>query len=222
MTERAAIAFPDERSSRIRRWRTGLRALRRLRDDVTDPYNGMLYLECFDGLRYRKLARALRLDATGRRFLDARTAFNAAADAAPEASLGHAYHHFMAKAVLEPLRPLAAPETDSAYLLHRMRDTHDLHHLVTGYEASLVGEFELQAFQFGNLRTMSSLIALAGSVRHRLPIPWLAFLKRLLKAWRRGKAAPPFHAVPWEEHWAEPLTVVRARFAPGAGAREPA
>jgi ubiquinone biosynthesis protein COQ4 len=94
------------------------------------------------------------------------------------------------------------------YLAQRMRQTHDLWHVVTGYGSHPAGETELQGFYFGQTGMPSSgLIALGGSIRglpdvHDLPL-------RVARAYRRGRRARRLAPLRWELHWDRPLAALR-------------
>ena len=190
---------------------TGVRAFRRLMRDVTDPYYGPLFQESLDGAKYARIARGLRRNANGNRLLDDRPSLAAGdvdlarLEALPPGSLGHEYSRFYTQPGVDPLHSLSRNLSDSQYLAKRMRETHDLHHLLTGYGTDMVGEHELQAFQYGNLRTPTSLLTLVATFFRRYPIARRDYLRRLRRAYRRGRASLPIANIPWEDHWEAPL-----------------
>lgn len=195
----------------------GIRAFRILRRDVTDPYYGPLFQESLDGAVYSRAARRLRASPAGLPLLEERPSLAAGdVDLAallelPESSLGHRYARFFSQPGVDPL--LAPPRelSDSQYLAKRMRETHDLHHLLTGYGTDMVGEHELQAFQYGNLGTPTSLLTLLSTFHRRYPFSRLTYLRRLRAAYRRGRAAAPLTDIVWESLWPVSLDQVRSR-----------
>ncbi len=104
-------------------------------------------------------------------------------------------------------------DNDSAYLLHRIRQSHDLWHALldlgtSGHEEILVHSFSLA--QTG-LPSSVAIIAL-GSIKHMvLERRWKA-IRDIRRAYGRGRKAAPLLAVYWERHLREPLDVVRQRF----------
>jgi ubiquinone biosynthesis protein COQ4 len=142
-------------------------------------------------------------------------------EALPEHSLGRAYLTFMQRDGLTPDWLVQASEVAAAprgdlphdYLARRLRDTHDLWHVVTGYGGDLLGEASLLAFTFA--QTFAFGIGLLVSVgllkaddpdARRLIIDGLA----------RGARAAWLPAVKWEALLDQPLADVRARLRVGA------
>lgn len=76
----------------------------------------------------------------------------------PAGSLGREYLHFLERENItaqglvqaSDVEPGASWQDDAhlVYLRDRLRDTHDLWHVVTGYHGDLVGEGALLAFSF--------------------------------------------------------------------------
>jgi ubiquinone biosynthesis protein COQ4 len=131
----------------------------------------------------------------------------------PEGTLGRAYAEFLNVRNFTPDVFEGAPEdiTDPAmaYVVQRLRQTHDLWHVVTGYETDPASEVALQAFTYGQLGAKSAgILALLGTLRG-------SQLKRdlvrdVVHAYRLGVAAEGLAVFPWEDHWATPLDEVRA------------
>lgn len=126
-------------------------------------------------------------------------------------TLGHEYERFMIARGLS-LDAVHAPERsrdpDVAYLTQRLRQTHDLLHVVTGAATDNVGEVILQAFTYGQTGlSLSLIIAFAGTVglfgRRR------GIVRNVHHAYRLGKSARPLMMFPWEAHWTTPLAEVR-------------
>lgn len=145
--------------------------------------------------------------------IDSTTVDFAALSALPPDTLGHRYARHMRENQLDPdlfLSPPGAPPGID-YFAQRLRQTHDIWHVLTGYAADLPGEVALQAFAFGQFGTPApGLTALFGTLRCSLANPLAA--KDAWKAYRRGKRAAFLLVVRWEDHWAEPVASLRARF----------
>jgi ubiquinone biosynthesis protein Coq4 len=102
---------------------------------------------------------------------------------------------------------LASPE--ATYLILRVRQTHDLWHVLTGYETDESGEIALQAFTYAQLRVPSALwLGGLGALRQRLGDP--DALRRARAAYRRGLATAKLIPFSWEDHWGTPLAALRA------------
>jgi ubiquinone biosynthesis protein Coq4 len=132
--------------------------------------------------------------------------------ALPSGTLGHAYATFMLNHGLTP-NVFDGPPEDvrdprAAFVIQRMRQTHDLWHVVTNCETDPSGEIALQAFTFAQVKAPSSaILAIMGTLRST---------RYTRKVWRdaldlywRGRQAQPLVLFPWEDHWTTPLADVR-------------
>jgi ubiquinone biosynthesis protein COQ4 len=131
----------------------------------------------------------------------------------PDGTLGREYVRFLRDRGLSPdlfQAPAHVVDRRAAYVMKRLRQTHDLWHLLTGHATNPPGEVALQAFTFGQLGAPSAaLIALLGTLREvsgRRTLP-----REVLAAYRAGRRAAPLAAVVWEDHWSEPLPALRQR-----------
>jgi len=137
--------------------------------------------------------------------------------ALPPGSLGREYHRFMASENLsaeglvapsQAYRDDMVPE-DVALFRDRMRDMHDLTHILTGYGRDPLGELCLLAFMYphtGNLGM--ALIVLMGLGR----LESRAARKAVIEAWRHGRKACWFADMDWEAMLPEPLSKLRPFF----------
>jgi ubiquinone biosynthesis protein COQ4 len=200
-----------------RRLRRALRALRLL---VRDPYDTQQVFELSSNINVgsirRRMPQFYASEAGQRLFREDRSIdtrhvdFDALAKL-PDGTLGREYVRFLADRGLSP-DIFQAPENvfdpHASYVMKRMRQTHDLWHLVTNHATNPPGEVALQAFTYGQVGAPSSaLIALAGTLRHRRSRRGLA--REVLRAYRTGRDAAPLAAFAWEDHWATPLGELR-------------
>ncbi len=130
----------------------------------------------------------------------------------PVGTLGRAYADFLRSRGLSPDVFEHPPEDISdpamAYVVQRLRQTHDLWHVVTGYETDPASEVALQAFTFGQLRAPSSgILALLGTLRGSRIKPDLIF--HTLRGLVTGARAEKLAVFVWEDHWETPLDEVR-------------
>ncbi|HUS29324.1 MAG TPA: Coq4 family protein [Kofleriaceae bacterium] len=146
------------------------------------------------------------------RALDSKTIDVDVLAALPEGTLGRAYATFMKAHGLTPNvfdgSPDDVRDERAAYLIQRMRQTHDLWHVVTNCETDPAGEIALQAFTYAQVRAPSSaILALLGTLKS------LRYTRDVapdaLELYRAGAAAKPLVFFPWEDHWATPLVDVR-------------
>ena len=147
-----------------------------------------------------------------RRTIDSHTIDLDALAALPADTLGHAYATFLRSRGLTAEIFDGAPEHVSdpkaAYVMQRMRQTHDLWHVVTGHETDPFGEIALQAFTFGQIGAPSTFVlSAAGTLNFWRMRPGLG--RAVLAAYKAGRAANPLVVFPWEDHWETPLVEVQ-------------
>ncbi|MCB1003775.1 MAG: hypothetical protein KDB35_06280, partial [Acidimicrobiales bacterium] len=141
----------------------------------------------------------------------------------PEGSLGRTYLDFIEAHGISPEGIRDASErgtqarskrTGFAFVLTRIRDTHDLWHALLGLGVAGHEEVLVHTFQWPQLRMpYSALVVFFGGLKHVVG-------ERRVDVWRRGLraahaagvAAAPLLPVHWEKHFDEPLVSVRARF----------
>jgi ubiquinone biosynthesis protein COQ4 len=102
------------------------------------------------------------------------------------------------------------PEMDCErqFVSDRVRDLHDLWHVVTGYDRDLLGEYALLTFSYAQLGTPGFGLL--------IPLSYLFFgmqgaaTRQLVRdAYRRGRSAPWLPAQDWEGMLERPLSEVR-------------
>jgi ubiquinone biosynthesis protein Coq4 len=184
-----------------------------------DPHDTQQVFYLATSLDRDNLPRALRrlaTDEAGRELLRKRPAIDGHTieqlRALPPDTLGGAYARMLAANGLDAdlfQRPPALPD-DLAYVAQRMRQTHDLWHVLTGLGTDVRGEIALQAFTYAQLRLrFSLLLATFGVVFFGLRDPDTL---RLTQYWyRRGRELPYLLAVAWEDLWTARLDDVRRR-----------
>jgi len=207
------------------------KAWRALRGLIADPERTDLVFEIIDALAGRAFERAFekfRAHPDGQRLLAERpslleTLSNRAALAdLPEGSFGRAYARFMESGNLEADGLLAAEQAaiheeaqpvdaDRQFFGNRLRDMHDLWHVLTGYGRDEAGEAANLAFTVGQVpsrgvKLMVFTAAVIGPIR--IDFAWQRYLFR---AWRRGRRAAMLSVVPYEQLLALPLSEARAR-----------
>lgn len=136
----------------------------------------------------------------------------------PAGSLGRAYLEFMSAenlsadglvdASMHGERPL---EERLARYAERLRDMHDLWHVVTGYGRDTMGEVCLLGFTFAQtLNPALAFIALVGAAKIAREADPRIF-RALWAAWRAGRRAEWLPAADWEHLLTQPLDQVRQR-----------
>ena len=199
------------------RWKRGLRALVEV---GKDPDRTDKVLEAYEHLnagtersrvrRFYSSPDAQRLFAEDRT-LDKTTLDVTALAKLPEGTLGQGYARFMTERGLTPdIFASQGVLTREAFMIKRLRQTHDLWHVLTGINTDVPGELELQAFSTVQLRLPSAfLLVFLGTLRWLGRHPTIPF--RVLRGTIAGLRARRLEAVPWEDFWATPLTELRAR-----------
>ena len=207
-----------------------LKAMKALLDDPEDTAQVFRIIEALSGKNALQNARRMGRSDAGRRLLrdtpdllelllDRR-----ALEALPENSLGRAYLRFLASEgiTVEGLyqasidgRGLESHQLppDVEFFRNRMRDTHDLWHVVTGYQGDIIGEAALLAFSFAQVQNLGvGLIASVAFVRG----PQSDMRREILRGFARGVQARWLPAVEWEALLPLPLEEVRARLRVGS------
>ena len=204
--------------SAVERWRRAIGALARVVADPERTEEVLVFSTYANaGTSRRRIERfygnpdARRLYAE-QRAIDSRTVDLDALAALPEGTLGHAYAHFLRSRGFtpevfdEPPHEVADPR--QRYAIQRLRQTHDLWHVVTGHDTDPAGEIALQAFTFAQIHAPSSLVlALVGTLRGLREKPELP--RDVAAAFLAGARAEKLATFPWEDHWATPLAEVR-------------
>jgi ubiquinone biosynthesis protein COQ4 len=199
-----------------------VRAARALGKLVRDPYDTEQVFELSTNINVGSIRRGLARfygSRNGQRLFDEDRSIDTrhvdldALAALPDGSLGREYVRFLRDRDFSPdlfQAPENVRDLRAAYVMKRVRQTHDLWHLLTGHATNPAGEIALQAFTFGQLGAPSSLlIALFGTLRgvsRRKTLP-----RETLEAYRAGRRAAPLAAFVWEDHWATPLDELRAQ-----------
>lgn len=136
----------------------------------------------------------------------------------PEGTLGRVFadwltaHGFMPGELVDHVHNRGDTEVER-YRKH-LQGTHDLWHVLTGFDTDLDGEVGLQAFYLAQLNTPLSLIVLSASMLGALRKGRNAagFMDAITRGWGMGKTARPLFGVDWASLWSTPVAEVRARF----------
>jgi ubiquinone biosynthesis protein COQ4 len=203
------------------RFTTGLRAFRKLIRNPADPLHGPIFQMCVEHSLLRKLTRSLERHGEGRRLLAERPRLNARVvslatmAAHPPRSLGRAYAAYFEANGITPFDPPMLPvETNQDYLATRLREVHDVFHVVTGYGTDEIGELELQWFNLGNVGwgplPILMLVAFIVMGRAKKYGGLWRVCKRAFAAYRRGRRSRALASIVWEDYWHVPVRDVQA------------
>ena len=128
----------------------------------------------------------------------------------PSDSLGYIYAAQMKKTGFDPnLHAGMTAKSDAEYVELRLSQTHDLWHIVTGFDTSITGEIGLQAFHLPQFPYPLATILVANSLISstlRAPEILPELLESIAQGLQMGKAAKPLFAQKWEEGWEKSLS----------------
>ncbi len=129
--------------------------------------------------------------------------------ALPEGSLGRSYADQLLRLGLTPEslidpRPISSP---ADYLTHRLRETHDIIHVLTGFGTDGPGELGLQAFNLAQVRSPVAALLIFGGLLGTLQDdePLEPLLRALARGFQLGLAAECVVTYRLEEGWERPL-----------------
>jgi len=213
--EAVAVAISGRLAPRLRIATQALGRLLRDPDDTTQVF--LLYVSLNAG-SLPDVLRRFAAEPDGPRLMAEKPALDSRSidfdhlASLPADTLGVAFARHMRENGLSPdvfQSPEGVPP-EVAFLIQRLRQSHDLWHVVTGYGTDVVDELALQAFTYGQIRSPGPLIlSTVGALRWGLRDPQV--IKRVREGYRRGCDARPLCALPWELLWETPLTDLRAR-----------
>lgn len=128
----------------------------------------------------------------------------------PEDSLGHAFARHILDHGFDPdyYRKLDV-DSDLDWVMMRMRQTHDIWHVVTGIDTSRLGEIAVKAFELSQTwRPLAAVITCGGMMRYLMKDPEQLgeAMVHISHGYQLGKLAKPFLAQKWEKDWERPLT----------------
>jgi ubiquinone biosynthesis protein Coq4 len=132
-------------------------------------------------------------------------------------TLGHAYAAMMLAAGLDPEFFEYTPVKDvTDFYTVRLRKTHDIYHVLTGFGTDVPSELGLQGFYLAQLHTPVPLAILVSGLlyiinrRDRAEIR--RTIERVVAGYQMGLHAKTLHGVAWELHWHDDLDAVRRRY----------
>jgi len=140
----------------------------------------------------------------------------------PEGSVGRAYLAFVeseelsAAGLAEESKKGVDGEIDAEHPLawygRRLRDVHDLWHVLSGYHRDALGEASLVAFSYAQTKSFGfALIGAAGARQIKKGLPDRPIYKCVWEAYQHGKQAAWLPGEDYEKLLAEPLETARAR-----------
>jgi ubiquinone biosynthesis protein Coq4 len=172
--------------------------------------------------RWEEVVAHLKQDPRTARALRARRPFGPIAldelDAFPPGTLGRAFADHCRSRELDPNLVYVPPTDEIGWMLNHMYATHDIWHVVVGWDNDLPGEVGLGSFyaaQFGGSAFFGYMLALVlmNVVSRRAPL--VPVMRAMSEGYRAGERTQPLFGVAWDELWGVPLDEVRARLGVG-------
>jgi ubiquinone biosynthesis protein COQ4 len=221
---------PRRVSPRLRPFKA-LAHFRKLVADKEDTEQVFHMVDCLPSARYRRIQEAFCVSANGLALMKAEPYLPALLDdhdrllAMPKGSVAHAYVAFMRAEGLSAAGLVAESEKAGRpryvdqvqWFGDRLRDTHDLIHVITGYGRDALGEQCALGFSYGQYRAwVDGFLAWAGSFElwRKVKVDAPVF-GAVGEAVRQGKASTPLFAQSITALLAEPLESARTRMAIG-------
>jgi len=127
----------------------------------------------------------------------------------PADTLGGAYARHMLQQGFDP-DTFMTEDTTKHWLRQRMAVSHDIYHIMTGFDASPIGEFGVAAFtltQYWDLLNGFVLSFVPLSLTN--PLWTVPLLRAMWRGFRMGLEGKPAIAYPVEANWETPLAIVR-------------
>jgi ubiquinone biosynthesis protein COQ4 len=131
----------------------------------------------------------------------------------PVGTLGRTYSDHMAKNNLKPdFYKKIEIENDATYVMMRMRETHDLWHVITGFGTEVTHELGLQAFMYAQIETPLAPILIGARTlvsTFKNPREVIEIFNNISIGWTMGRKAKPLFGMEWDLFWTKPLQEIR-------------
>ena len=195
-------------------------ALRKLLDDPDDTEQAFRVVRALDGHQAGRFLERFRVSPDGARLLRERPSLLAALSDrdALQLALSKARDEVVTADGLVEVSQTGdriLSDRDFGFLADRMRDSHDLFHVVTGYQTDLIGEASVLSFTAAQTESPGTALLVAGGFVRSFgfrPEVGRTARRQIRAAWRRGKRAEWLIAAPWERLLERPLQEVRLRY----------
>ncbi|QTC92689.1 Coq4 family protein [Brevundimonas goettingensis] len=108
--------------------------------------------------------------------------------------------------------PFVDAEHPIVWYSRRLRDVHDIWHVLTGYGTDALGEACVVSFSYGQTRNLGFAFIGWGAAREiQREVRDIPARKAAFQAWRNGRAARWLPGLDYDALFAEPLDAARAR-----------
>lgn len=131
----------------------------------------------------------------------------------PDGTFGREFaRHMTANNLDVDFFPALAQDDLASYGIDRVRRTHDLWHVLVGFDTRVPGELGLQAFTLAQLRAPLSAVIIAGGILHVLTRNQSLFyesIDQIVRGYRLGLKCRPLLGIRLEERWSSRLVELR-------------
>jgi ubiquinone biosynthesis protein COQ4 len=227
-SEASSLSTSNPNPRLRREWRLGLRSLWRFVTTPSDLANSFEAMFALAGPTLDREFRSFSSHPVGRRMLaeDPRRDLNAtlgdraALAAMPEGSFAQAYldylggedmgsaEYFLEAAGLEDKARRFGWSDDQLWFVQRMANSHDLFHVIAGYDRDVTGEVGIVCYTAGQipLLPLRLLLPYFFFLKPSTPIRWGRFVR---DSYRHGRDTPSLACVDYEALLSKPLDEVR-------------
>jgi ubiquinone biosynthesis protein Coq4 len=131
----------------------------------------------------------------------------------PQGTLGRAVAEFLRERGLDPKSlPRHEDRDEASFVQAHVYETHDIWHVVTGFDTDVAGELGVQAFYSAQLDGALPRYILVGGLIHsrlRAEADWSRRVDAIARGWTLGTRARPLFGRDWDDLWQHPLHQVR-------------
>ena len=133
----------------------------------------------------------------------------------PKDTLGYKYFNHLDSMGFDPdyYRKIDV-QCDTDYVMMRIRQTHDIWHVITGFDTHPLGEIAIKAVELAQThRPMAAAICAGGVYRYMLKQPeeFADCLESIVAGYHMGLQSRPLLAMKWEELWDRKLVDLQER-----------
>jgi ubiquinone biosynthesis protein COQ4 len=131
----------------------------------------------------------------------------------PVGTLGREYAQFMRANNLSPnFYPNLELTDDVEYFKLHLYQTHDIWHVITGFDTTPAGELGLQAFYYAQLNGPLPIVLLAAGLLNGLLYNFADMPNRMAaitEGWTMGRNAQALLGLKWDQFWQTPIAQLR-------------
>jgi len=130
----------------------------------------------------------------------------------PKDTLGYVYASHMMENGTMPLQ-MSKSDNDYQFFITHIRETHDLWHVVTGFDTDIKGEIQLEAFYVAQLYASRFWLALIAKNLLKVVVDDIEtageYLNAIAQGWTLAQKAKPLFGIPWNTLWSTSLKDLR-------------